>query len=255
MLFTLRGVTSKNVCHDALHVIFCKGILSHLLGSVLHMLCWIGTGRQAVLPAVRLHAIWNKVQEFYSQNSTPTRLSNLKLKMFCHDEQHPHSDYAFLNCKGSEAKHLLPAIFWVVQLAYDGSELHTKTLQRMQAMMNVIEFWEQASWVLTSRQADLCEQWCLKFLEEYKWLNAWAIREDKYLFHLVNKFHSFHHLCLWARHLNPRASWCFKAEDFVGKISTIGLSVSYGVRSTRMSVKLADKYRLLLHLRLTRGDI
>lgn len=255
VLFTLPGVTSKNVAHDALHVVFCKGLLSHLLGSVLHLLCWTGTGRQTTQPAVKLQAIWSKVQEFYSTHSSPTRLSNLRLKMFCHDEQKPHSDYAFLNCKGAETKHLLPALFWVMQLAYDRSELHTQILLCMEAMTNVIELWENSTWVLTARQAQECEHWCEKFLARYQWLNAWALREDRYLFHLVNKFHSFHHLCLWAKHLNPRASWCFKGEDFVGRMSTIASSVLYGVRSSRMSVKFAKKYRLMLHLRLTRGDI
>ena len=48
---------------------------------------------------------------------------------------------------------------------------------------------------------------------------------------------------------------CVPGEDFVGRISTLAYSVSHGVRSTRLSLKVAAKYKILLHLRLTRQDM
>ena len=44
-------------------------------------------------------------------------------------------------------------------------------------------------------------------------------------------------------------------EDFVGRISTLAHSISHGVRSTRLSLKVAPKYKVLLHLRLARQDM
>ena len=41
----------------------------------------------------------------------------------------------------------------------------------------------------------------------------------------------------------------------MGKISRLGHSISMGVRATRLSQKLAPKYSVLLHLRLTRGEM
>ena len=48
MLFhQIPGVSTKFVRGDALHILFCSGIYSHLLGSVLHHLCWFdGKGKQ-----------------------------------------------------------------------------------------------------------------------------------------------------------------------------------------------------------------
>jgi hypothetical protein len=63
-----------------------------------------------------------------------------------------------------------------------------------------------------------------------------------------------HHMVLDAKFLNPSKVWCFKGEDYVGKISTLAGSVTMGVRSTKLSQKVASKYRHWLHLRLTRGD-
>ena len=52
--------------------------------------------------------------------------------------------------------------------------------------------------------------------------------------------------------MNFRIHHNFRSEHFVGQISQLGHSCSFGVKSTRVSVKLMEKYRILLHLQLTR---
>ena len=61
----------------------------------------------------------------------------------------------------------------------------------------------------------------------------------------LHKFHTAHHLIRNAQHLNFRMHHNFKAEDFVGQISVVGHSVSFGNAATRVCQKL-------LHLQLTR---
>ena len=54
-LFTIEGLSTKMVRHDGLHVMFCRGVRSHLCGSILHFLCYNdGKGKQAVKPSDRL---------------------------------------------------------------------------------------------------------------------------------------------------------------------------------------------------------
>ena len=91
------------------------------------------------------------------------------------------------------------------------------------------------------------------FLEDYAILACWAQAKKRSLFHTMHKHHTFLHLIQNAKFLNPRFHWCFKSEDFVGRMSRLGHSVSMGVRATRLCSKLALKYKLLLHLRFTRG--
>ena len=52
---------------------------------------------------------------------------------------------------------------------------------------------------------------------------------------------------------NPKLQRCFKGEDFVGQMSRLTHSVSMGVSATRLSNKVAPKYRILVHLFLTRS--
>ena len=91
-----------------------------------------------------------------------------------------------------------------------------------------------------------------RFFDSYHDLNSWALTIDRKLFHITHKFHSARHLFKETRHLNFRAHHNFRAEDFVGQISQLGHSCSFGVRSTRLPSKLVDKYRILLHLQLTK---
>ena len=91
------------------------------------------------------------------------------------------------------------------------------------------------------------------FFDSYQALNDWALAKARLLIHIVMKHHTFLHLIENARFLNPRWTWCFKSEDYVGKISHIAHSVSMGVRSTKLSQKIVDKYALMLHLCFTRG--
>ena len=83
-------------------------------------------------------------------------------------------------------------------------------------------------------------------------LNAWAEEEERLLFHKVYKHHALQHMIENSRWLNPRCHWCFSNEDFVGKVSLLTYSISSGVSATRLSVKVAPKYQVLLHLLLTR---
>ena len=55
-IFEIPGVSTKNLLHDALHVLYGKGVGSHLLGSLLHFLCYRDKGRQLVPATERLQS-------------------------------------------------------------------------------------------------------------------------------------------------------------------------------------------------------
>ena len=52
--------------------------------------------------------------------------------------------------------------------------------------------------------------------------------------------------------MNPRVCWNFRAEDYVGQISKLAHSTSFGLSSLRLSAKVAAKYPVLLHLQLVK---
>ena len=60
-------------------------------------------------------------------------------------------------------------------------------------------------------------------------------------------------MTLQAKYCNPRLTWCFRSEDFVGRISRMTHSVCMGVKSTHLSAKVGAKCRHFLHLSMERS--
>ena len=68
--------------------------------------------------------------------------------------------------------------------------------------------------------------------------------------YIVPKHHYLWHLANEAADLNPRMSWCYSNEDFVGQKSIIGMSTRHGQAAAFRSHALARKYILGLFLRM-----
>ncbi len=67
----------------------------------------------------------------------------------------------------------------------------------------------------------------------------------------------FLHLVQSCKFLNPKVTATFRGEDLAGHMrhmSKMSHSVSFGVRATKLSQKLAPKYQALCHLLKTRTD-
>ena len=127
-------------------------------------------------------------------------------------------------------------------------------LQAMQEMHNLVMLFDMADMVPTAEEHKKAMAFAKGFLDNYSMLNAWALEEGNLLFHKVMKFHTFQHLVENSKHLNPRACWCFQNEHWVGQMSQLVFSVSPGVKMTKLSWKVGPKYRILLHLLLTRDS-
>ena len=253
-IFDVPGVTTKMVRGDGLHILFTKGVYAHFLGSILAFMCWKeGPGaHQVVPPWKRLGLLFDQIQIYYNEHSVKSRLTNLKLSMFTSTKT-PHAQHASLNSKGAENKHLAPALLKVCLDVLDQSHpVHLHIIKALEGIVGVVDIFDKAGIYLESSEYYMALAKAETFFEHYDWLHEWAVAEDRNLFHVVMKHHTFLHLVQNSRYLNPRHHCCFKSEDFVGKISKVTASVAMGVKSSKLSLKLAPKYSLLFHLRLTR---
>ena len=96
----------------------------------------------------------------------------------------------------------------------------------------------------------------LKHVEQCMWHSSWLAEQSlthvpaKCLWNITPKHHYFWHLAMQANDLNPRMSWCYANEDFVGKIATIGMSCRHGQVAASRSKSLMAKYILGIVLRM-----
>ena len=104
-LFNIPRVTTAMVRGDSLHILYSRGVASHLAGSLLHYMCFYDyPKRQSVPASQRLEKIFTKIKDLYSANKVAARLTNLRLSMLC-DTQKPHKNFACLEAKAAETKH------------------------------------------------------------------------------------------------------------------------------------------------------
>jgi hypothetical protein len=210
--------------------------------------------RQAKKPWERLSILFTQIQVEYTKQECKNRLTNLRLSMLT-DAQKPWKKHASLDIKAAEARHLLPAMIPVLQKIFAGTEEQCEQhmLTAATSLEKLVQLWDTAGIIPTPAEYQQSLDLTDDFLKRYEWLNKWSLEKDRMSFHIVPKHHSFIHLVWNSKHLNPKYHWCLKAEDFVGQVARLTSSVSMGVSATRLSLKVAPKYKILLHPCLTRN--
>lgn len=251
LFFNLPGVSEWNVVLDLLHVMDHNGVLGHLFGSIIHMIVLDPANRTSAARQLALDQLWGKIQETYTQQGTATRLTNLHLSMFT-DPRAPFADYAYLRAvKAAETRHLVPVMVVVLQ-HYDATE-HLRLAHVCCGL--VAEFYgllDVAGMFPSPENAARLGALMSNFLNLYKKLNCWAESANRKLFHIVPKHHMALHLAQQCQWLNSRFGWTYKAESWLGKLSQLGHSCAPGCKSTRITLPLLQKYRILLHLRVSK---
>ena len=216
----IPGVSTKFVRGDALHILFCRGIYRHLLGSVLHYLCWFdGKGKQGRHQLKGSVLCVGKFRKRTKNLAAPPGWATFGSRCFLMSNSLTRP-FPTLSIKGSEAKHLLPPCWR--HLAW---QVHARC---MKCMVKLVELYDNADIFLENKEWKKAFTLGKMFLDAYSLLNQWASEQNKLLFNIVYKFHSFQHMLENSRFLNPRAHWCFSNQDFVGKMSLLTYFISSG---------------------------
>ena len=89
-----------------------------------------------------------------------------------------------------------------------------------------------------------------RFLAFYSSLTRSAKSQQVFRWNLTPKFHQLWHMGLEAELLNPRMVWNYCCEDWVGRISTIGVSSRYSQVAARRSKAVCEKWCMGQSLRM-----
>ena len=91
-----------------------------------------------------------------------------------------------------------------------------------------------------------------QLIENYQWLQAQSELVGEWYCPIKPKLHLVWHLADGSKFVNPRFTWTYKCESWVGKVSTIAASCAHGTRSSNLTVALAAKYRIMVGVNLWR---
>ena len=142
-LFSFPSVSTAMVRGDSLHILYSRGVGSHLAGSILHYMCFYDwPQRQRVSPITRLQKIFARVKELYSKRKTTARLTNLRLSMIT-NTQKPHKAYPCLEAKAAETKHFLPCLEEVVKESLpEDNPIHHTMLDCLKAFNQISQHFD-----------------------------------------------------------------------------------------------------------------
>ena len=133
------------------------------------------------------------------------------------DPKNPWKRTADVDCKGGEAKHLLPALLPVLRRLFALEKEHElKMISACACLEKLVALWDQMGPVPTQEEYNESLSLGKGFLDEYAWLNQCPWKREG-TFNIVAKRHTFIHLLWGSRHLNPRLQWCFNLKTLWGR--------------------------------------
>ena len=245
----------KSSYKDSLHVVDL-GVAKHIGGNVLYLLCY------RMLPGSPLNNItqvWGEVGEIYSGQQTTSQFSHLSLNSFC-DTSSPHADFPLLKGKGAEIRHLMPILFVLWQRHMTSDSDYDRHVERL--LKHLCKFYEALNYKnangnypfrLPTEVSTTITKSVDALLTHYSHLAVESVKNKVMRWAVVPKHHYMWHLARESTEINPRFTWCYANEDFVGKMAVIGMSTRHGLPAAYRSMAVSNKYALGLALRLHHG--
>jgi hypothetical protein len=246
----LPGFTTWHFAIDWLHVMDL-GLACHAVGGTLYDVVF-----RRLQHLSRVKAMAEVASYIQSHTASHGKLPlNIELKHFINVEKHQAMYPVLQFLKAAEVRALVPVVANLALEFCDGTPQSKHICKMMKYLACTYDIMHECGDVLGARYSDF-DKAMTSCLLEYNWLARDAMNAVPYIprWSVVPKMHYAVHLSQQAGICNPRLVWCYGGEDFVGRISKLGLAVSHGTAAFRMPCSLMDRYRIGMHIRLMSTD-
>ena len=252
-VLALPGVSGLSVMADVMHILDL-GAVHHVIGNVMFKLCWEDRFfAGAHTPQDRLDMLWALVEHRYIARKVSCRIGEMSLGHFT-DTRRPHLTFPCLSTriKAAESRHFVPILLSIF------SDRCNLTIAEDSHMLQMLQGLDAALAVLNSNvEPQLPPAAVMDFqrgietcLQHYRWLHADANARAKMIWQEVPKFHFAQHISYQAAFQNPRFSWAYSDEDFMGCIKRICESCISGTQAHRVVPKLVRKWASAAAMRM-----
>ena len=210
----------------------------------------------------RLDMIWDDLKIFYDELGAPAsqRIPDLRRKQFETSKGFPE-----MSGKAAHMRHLVPALLRLldfVACSEEGYENETKyndtfreiVQHRKFCLQHLNEYYmiiKKRGRYLSRSMADKVVDAVSKSTEHYAMLATLA-REHVgcLMYNIVPKTHLVHHIAEAAVYENPKHSWVYMEEDFIGRVCKMARHAALGAGGARLTKGLMNKYLRLIYVRL-----
>lgn len=256
LILTLPGVNIFTAMQDILHIV-CKGTGPRILGTALFTFIQNEPTVEGTL-SERLDLIWFLLVAEYDRLGVPSRcrISQLTISMLCESEARNPTAYPDLRqVKAAQVRYLVqPVLALCARFNRRTAECEHRErcvacLGRFYAAIATQEHYltpDESNEVLAS-----VHECCLHYVA----LARMATARGRNLWLVTPKFHYWFHLAVFARFANPRTSWTYADEDYVGRLAKVAKSMVFGIGALRVAGGVVRKFRTALGVRFRRRAV
>jgi hypothetical protein len=239
----LPGIHHHSFLVDWLHTVDW-GVTAHFIGNLIYDIVYQKLSHMHRNTAVA--EIRDIVMKPTVHGST---LSHFDLGNFTNPKKHLATYPVLCHMKAAHVRGLVPnARDLALKYHNTGSNHDRHVLKAARALDTVYTIMHSSPlFIPPDVYRDLVEA-ATSFLLSYNWLAQESHIANKKMWSLVPKHHYFAHLIEQAKFCNPRAVWCYGAEDFVGRASCLAQSCTRGSPGPLVISKMIAKYRIAKHL-------
>ena len=205
-------------------------------------------------PQNNLEECWAYIKRYYKDNEVAHRFRYLnKLSMFVRK-----SGSAKLRGKAAEISDFGKPLLALWEEKMDATDFAHVQIQamltlnvKMESMMSEqageFKFPPEAAKTFKETAFQMCQL-------QVMLMNHFKNDPNVPAFNFTQKNHHMLHSAKLAEHINPRLLWCFRGEDMMQRLQTLAKACVRGVNGAAASIKIAQRYRLALHLQYSKKD-
>ena len=214
-VFQIKGVTRFMCTGDLMHT-SCLGVAAYVVGAVLWDIVRSAGFRGSI--EERVATLWGYMEAAFDElpgHHKPYKFSALIFRPMRQD-----SFPGLRNIKAKDTQGWLRAVQKVCRHPHihSGSQLDEMRATACDDLVLMYDTYGAAGDVPTDEEATVADEAVDRFLRNVTQLSNWHLRAGTCMYPFTFKFHLLKHITLNGFYMNPRCTWCYEWEDFVGRI-------------------------------------
>lgn len=251
LVMTVPGINGYSFAYDSLHILDL-GVSSHICANIMFDLVMKeelpGSTQEA-----RLKELLKRVTNLYEELGTDSsnQLRRINFSTFCNPKAKHDSFPDLTGVKARIVRYLIPVMLELCQTFVDETLYKKHRLQCITCLETMYQCMENQHLHPTEKAYKDFKENMEKCLLHYSRLAKISIEQHRLQWNTVHKHHLACHMPDQFRYLNCRFVSTYSGETMVGFMASLGHSCLNGTPPHLVPTKVAWRFRLGMHLRLS----